>query len=241
MKLLLFIILVLPLSSVLQAQPVLKNPHLPDAESYEIRDYIDNNIGYVTSKINISVKERNGQKYYYIYAIEGTNFSNEIELNYDNLTTISEKRIDLKTDSLAEYYTNYGHNIVHFYNREKKINRNFHTIEKNIYSRYAYFFSLSGFPFETIKTLTFYTYMAEYGDALSMRATNIGKQAVTVKAGTFECYKLELSVAGWQSLFAPDVYYIYFTVASPHHFIKYEEKEDDGKWSSDELIQIIIS
>ncbi len=221
------------------AQPVFKNPNLPDKESYEISDYIDKANGYVITKVNISVKERNGLKYYYIYATEGSNFSNEIELNYDNLTTISEKRVDQKTNSIVEYYSNNGNNNVHFYNKEKGIDKDFFTLEKNIYSRYAYFFSLSGFPFETIKSVSFDTYMAEYGNALTMRATNTGKQTITVKAGTFECYKLELSVAGWISIFAPDVYYIYFSVDSPHHFIKYEEKEDNGLWSSDELIRII--
>lgn len=162
-------------------------------------------------------------------------------MNYDNLTTISEKRVDLKNNCLAEYYSNDGKNNVHFYNKDKGIDRDFFTLEKNIYSRYAYFFSLSGFPFDKIKSVTFDTYMAEYGDALTMRATNMGKQAITVKAGTFECYKLELSVAGWISIFAPDVYYIYFSVESPHRFIKYEEKEDDGVWSSDELIRIIAN
>ena len=220
------------------AQPVLKNPGILESESYEIYDYINTSVGFVTAKVYSSLKERNGKKYYYINVKEGDIFSNEIELNYSDLTTISEKRVDLRTNSVVEYYSNYGDNIIHFFNKEYGLDKNFSTDEKNIYSRYAYFFSFSGFPFESEKDVTFKSYMCEYGNALTMRVTNVGKEMVSVKAGTFECYKLELAVAGWQSIFASDKYYFYFSVNKPHHFVKYEE-EDNGQWYADELIREI--
>jgi hypothetical protein len=80
--------------------------------------------------------------------------------------------------------------------------------------------------------------MYEYGDALSMKVKALSKQTVIVRAGTFECYKLELSVAGWLSLFAPYKSYLYFTVGGTHQFIKYEERNDNGGWNTDELIKV---
>ena len=80
--------------------------------------------------------------------------------------------------------------------------------------------------------------MYEYGNALNMKVENVLKTRITVKAGTFECYQLKLSVTGWQSIFARDKYYFYFRVEKPHHFVKYEEKGDDGKWYTNELISI---
>ena len=77
--------------------------------------------------------------------------------------------------------------------------------------------------------------MYMYGDVLTMRLKNTAIQTVTVKAGTFKCYELELSVGGWQSFFARDKYYLYFSVAPPHIFVKYMEKIN-GTWLADELV-----
>lgn len=238
MKILLFISASLFLVIATLGQPVFKNPGIPESESFVITDFIDNTIGYVDTKIYISLKEKNNQKFYHIHVEEGNVFLNEIEVNYDDLTTISEKRINKKNNSVEEYYENYGNGKIHFFNKEKGIDKDFNNTDKNIYSRYAYFISFRGFPFETSKSVTFDTYMFEYGDALSMKVTVLSKQTVTVKAGTFECYKMELAVAGWLSLFAPFKSYLYFTVGGAHQFIKYEEKADNGGWNTDELIRI---
>lgn len=238
MKYFLFLFANLFLANVTDSQPVFKNPGIPSHESFELNEFIDNTIGYVNTKIDISLKERNGQKYYSIHVDEGNVFTNEIEVNYDDLTTISEKRIDRRNNSVEEYYMNHGNGVIHFMNREKGIDKDYNNTDRNIYSRYAYFISFRGFPFETSKSVTFFTYMFEYGDALTMKATLVAKQLVTVKAGTFECYKLELSVGGWLSLFAPYKSYLYFTVDGTHQFIKYEEKSDNGGWDTDELTKI---
>ena len=46
------------------SQPVFRNPGLPDHESYVIHEYLDAKTGYITSKIEISLKERDGVKFY---------------------------------------------------------------------------------------------------------------------------------------------------------------------------------
>ena len=76
--------------------------------------------------------------------------------------------------------------------------------------------------------------MYEYGDILTMKLANTAKETIKIKAGTFDCYVLELSVGGWQSFFAPDKYYLYFAVDSPHIFIQYREQLD-GTWYTDDL------
>jgi hypothetical protein len=238
MKLILFY-LALFLSSVLAiGQPVFKNPGIPATESFEITDFIDNTIGFVTSKIDISLLERNGQKYYHIHVAEGNLFLNDIDVNYDDLTTISEKRINKKDNSIEELYENLGNGKIHFFNKEKGIDKIFENSDQNIYSRYAYFISFRGFPFEKSESVRFSTYMFEYGDALSMKVTVLSKEKVAVKAGIFVCYKLELAVAGWISLVAPFKSYLYFTVDGTHRFIKYQEKADNGGWNNDELIKM---
>jgi hypothetical protein len=88
------------------------------------------------------------------------------------------------------------------------------------------------------KTVYFKTFMYEYGDALTMKLSCVDLVKVKVKAGDFDCYKLELSVSGWQSIFVPDKFYLYFAKDAPHQFIKYEEKSDDGKWLASELVKV---
>jgi hypothetical protein len=217
------------------AQPVLKNPGLPNSESFEIYELVDPKIGRVTAKVDVVLKERNHLKYYVIHINEGGFFSNEIEIRYSDLTTISEKRTDLKTNTVIQYFKK-SNDTIKFYSAEKGINKTIVTSETNIYSPLAFYFSFRGFPFETGKSVSFKSYIYQYGGVLTMNLISKPKQTVTVKAGAFECYVLELSVGSWKSLFAPDKYYLYFSVASPHIFVRYEEKIN-GNWSADELIR----
>jgi hypothetical protein len=237
MKFIYTTILIVLIARGISSQPVFKNPGLPDSESFELKEYFDPVVKYVTTKISVNLKERNGLKYYYVYVNEGNKFTTEMEINYNDLTTISEKRVDLSNNTVTESFTHTA-NRVHFCNKAKKVDLKVETDEKNIYSPYAFLISFSGFPFDKEKSVAIKSYIYEYGDVLTMKVTNLGKQKVTVKAGSFECYKLELAVGGWQSLFASQKSYLYFTVANPHHFVQYEEKDDNGKWNADELVKI---
>ncbi len=216
------------------SQPVFKNPGLPDKESFTLHEYFDPKIGYITSKIDIDLIERDGSKYYSVQVNEGGDYLNRIELNYSDLTTISEKRYNLKTNTLEQYYIR-KNDTIHFYDKSKGINKIIPTNETNIYSSFAYFISFRGFPFKIGNSVTFKTYMYMYGDVLTMKLKNVAIEKITVKAGTYNCYVLELSVGGWQSLFATDKYYLYFAVAPPHIFVEYKEKID-GTWMPDEIV-----
>jgi hypothetical protein len=233
------ITLLLSIIPEIRAESALKNPGIPESLSIELSDRINQDTGYVIAKVNISVQLEDNQKIYLIHVAEGDLFSNIIKLDFKHLTTISEYRYQHKTGSLIESYRNNGKGIVHFYNKEKGIDKQFANNDKNIYSRYAYFLSFGGFPFEVGKSVHITSYVSEYGDALPMKLSCVAKVPITVKAGTFDCYKLELSVAGWQSFFASDKYYLYYAVESPHQFIKYEEKDTNGEWYANELVRII--
>jgi len=217
------------------SQAAFRNPGLSSTESFELYELFDKTVGRIVTKFNIELKEKNHLKYYAIKVNEGNLFSNELEIKYTDLTTISEKRTDLKTGKLTHLYQKSG-DTVHFINTNKGVNKTVVSGQTNIYSPLAYFFSFRGFPFQIGRSVSIKSYIYEYGDMLTMNVKNISKQTITVKAGTYECYVLELSVGGWQSVFAPDKYHLFFTVANPHIFVRYEEKID-GKWSADELIQ----
>ena len=224
-------------NSVNAQKPVLKNNGIPNTENYDIVDHFEIETNYVIANVEMITKERNGSKYYHIIVKEGNIFLNEVDINYEDLTTISEKRTDLRINSIVESYNYLGDNKVYFYNKEKKINKIFKVDDANIYSRHGIFFSFRGFPFSVGKCVYFKTFISEYGDALPMKLTCVGTQHVKVKAGDFECYKLELSVAGILSIFVHDKYYLYFAKDPPHLFVKYEEHNSKGTYA-DELINI---
>lgn len=227
-----FLIYIFELSGICQS--VMKNPGIPSSESYVIHEYLDSKTGYITSKINISLQEQNNVKYYSVVVNEGDLYRNEITINYSDLTTLSEKRMDLKQNKVVQSFVKAG-NQVHFYNAEKNLDKTITTDETNIYSPLAYFISFRGFPFKTGNQVSFKTYMYVYGGELTMNLKQVDIKTVTVKAGTFRCNVLELSVGGWQSWFAPDKYYLYFSVDPPYRFVKYDEMVE-GKWVPDELV-----
>ena len=233
MKIVVYLLLLFVTTINSFSQPVFKNPGIPDNESFAIHEYLDTTTGYITSKVNVSLKEQNHTKYYLIHVNEGNLFENEIKVRYSDLTTISEKRTDLKTNQVVQYYIK-TNDTVRFYNKEKDINKKIQTGETNIYSPLGYYFAFRGFPFKIGNSVSFKTYMYAYGGVLTMKLKNIAIKKVTVKAGTFDCYVLELSVGGWQSFFAPEKYYFYFSVKPPHIFVKYEESID-GTWRADEI------
>jgi hypothetical protein len=237
MKLITPLLVLLFIEYDILSQPVFKNPGIPDSETYEINEHFDMKVGNIITKINIELKERDHSKYYAIHVNEGNLYTNEIEVNYSDLTTISEKRTSLETNTLVQYFIKNG-DKVQFGNLEKGVKKNFQTSETNIYSPLAYLISFRGFPFEIGKTVSIRSYMYEYGDVLTMKVTNTAMEKVKVTAGVYDCYVLELSVGGWQSFFAPEKYYLYFTVASPHIFVQYREPVD-GAWYADELINYI--
>ncbi len=218
--------------------PVFKNPGIPAREYLEIKDYINKDIGFVLGKVNSELKQEKGKKYYEILVWENKHYQNKLKLNYDDLTTISEQRIDGRTGKVIEEFGQSQNGNITFKNSDKAINKYYYDADHNYYSRYAYMFSFRGFPFGQQQEVYFKTCMNEYAAApLTMRLRNLGIENVKVKPGTIKCYKLELIVAGWQSAFNKDVYYLYFSVVKPHYFVRFFQKVEDGRWLSNELLK----
>ncbi len=67
MKFLHLLFVSLLIATITTGQSVFKNPGISESESFVITDFIDNIIGHVETKIDISPKERNNQKYYNIH------------------------------------------------------------------------------------------------------------------------------------------------------------------------------
>ena len=111
--------------SLYAQEPVLKNPGLSSSYYMEIRDHLDTKRGFVTSKVSVTLNTENNKKYYIITAREGNYYKNQIKLNFNNLTSLSENRIDLKSGDILESYKYLENNVISFYNKEENINKKF--------------------------------------------------------------------------------------------------------------------
>ena len=71
------------------------------------------------------------------------------------------------------------------------------------------------------------------GKVVAMEARILGQEMVTVPAGRFECYKIEVDPAGFRGvladLFLPRIF-MWHTVAAPHFWVKYQGP-DEGRLS----------
>ncbi|MDR1114400.1 MAG: DUF3108 domain-containing protein [Candidatus Margulisbacteria bacterium] len=221
------------------ALPPLNNNGYPERIQYVVKDYINKEVGFVTANISVETVTAQGRKYLHLESLEGRYFRNSVTLDYMSFQTVAEERHDIwgRSAKLLESYQQLPDGKVRFFHEAKNINL---TADNpgNVYSRYAFLVSLSGFPFEQKDKIVMNVYMFEYGNVLPLRAVYQGKEKVQAPAGEFECYKLELAVDGVLGLFAPDKYYLYYTVAAPHHFVRFYQKVDDGSWLANELIKV---
>lgn len=63
----------------------------------------------------------------------------------------------------------------------------------------------------------------------SMYVKEVGRERVTVPAGEYDCYKLEMGVGGLAGVFARSYkYYFWYTAQEPHFLVRYEEKKERG-------------
>ncbi len=79
------------------------------------------------------------------------------------------------------------------------------------------------------------------GKKVGMLAKIVGRQQVSVPAGSFECYKVELSPTGIAGVVADLVLpkmYMWFSVAAPHIWVKYEGPE--GGVGSREIVRQLV-
>ncbi|MFC1713738.1 hypothetical protein ACFL6S_08720 [Candidatus Poribacteria bacterium] len=103
-------------------------------------------------------------------------------------------------------------------------------------------FSLRGFPFETKKevklnlTPPFKPGVPFWAWRMwKSYAKLLGTEKVTVPAGTFECYKLEVGASGGLIKRVTSKYYFWFRNEPPYQFVKYQD--EDGKTVT-ELMEI---
>jgi len=79
------------------------------------------------------------------------------------------------------------------------------------------------------------------GKLVDMEASILGQEMVTVPAGRFECYKIEIDPSGFRGvladLFLPRIF-MWHTVAAPHFWVKYQGP-DEGRLSREIVRELV--
>lgn len=93
-------------------------------------------------------------------------------------------------------------------------------------------FLFRAYPFGSKKKVNFRLVMGGSGGSpistFVMYLQEIKREEVTVPAGTFDCYKLEMGVGGMAGIFAAKYrYYFWYPVTEPRFLIKYESADGD--------------
>ena len=79
------------------------------------------------------------------------------------------------------------------------------------------------------------------GSVVDMRANIVGRERVSVPAGTFDCYKIELRPSGLTGVVARLImpnFYMWHTEAAPHFWVKYQGAE--GGPGSREIVRELL-
>ena len=80
---------------------------------------------------------------------------------------------------------------------------------------------LRGFPFGTLENLKVGYYGEQKKNSYSMSVNYKGRERITVKGGTFDCYKLEFGMDGFFGTFFPKMD-AWYSVEAPHYLVYYE-------------------
>lgn len=108
-------------------------------------------------------------------------------------------------------------------NEQKKIK-----VSGEFFDSNTIFQFLAGYPFKTSKKIAFDLVIDGKGGSplgsFKMSVQEIGREEVQTEAGVFDCYKLEMGVAGLATVFASKYKsYFWYSVDIPHFLVRYED------------------
>ena len=222
---------------------VLKDPGIPDGEQIVWRVTREKDDGILFGTITWHIKDRDGKPVYEITEDGGERKQGKYVIDRSDLRLIWAHVIretdEGKSEATIEVRGNRQY-LVHNHGNKSKDKRIDH--EPEGYNGMSLGFSLRGFPFES-QTEVKLKLTPPFRPGIPFWAWKmwksyiklLGEEKVTVPAGTFDCYKLEVAASGGLIRRFTSEYYFWFTKEPPHRFVKYQD--DDGK-AVTELMEI---
>jgi hypothetical protein len=189
------------------AKSLISNPGVPDIEkiTYGVED--NGNLRTWTDTVR-KVNKNNTTVY---------EWGDKIILRGDDFRPISVHIADEqgRTQIAIDYTDQKAHVVIPIEKIDKWIE-----VPNDAYDMLTLFYALRGFPYEQKKIK--FSLVIPKPRVVKVSLELIGKENVTVRAGTFLCYKLQMKLAGILGRFYRKNWYFWFTVENSHHFVKYE-------------------
>lgn len=164
------------------AKPPLANPGVPDAEQITYGVWEDGIFNTWTDTVRRV--DKNGVSAY--------EWGNKIIIRADDFRPISVNVVD--EQGQPQISIDYTDQKAHVVIPSKKINR-WIDVPEDAYDMLTLFYALRGFPFERKKKVKFHLVMPK-PRVMKVSLALVGKENVTVRAGTFLCYKLRMQAGG---------------------------------------------
>ncbi|MFC1716240.1 hypothetical protein ACFL6S_21385 [Candidatus Poribacteria bacterium] len=221
---------------------ILSDPDVPDGEQIVWRASKEGTEP-AFSTITWNVKSRDGRLVYEISTDSGERKQAKHIIGKSDLRLISARvlRDNYRGNSEATIEVKKGHQHLTYSLNDKRGEKKIEH-RADSYNGMILPFSLRGFPFGKEKkvklrlTPPFRPWMPLWAWKMWKSHVKVKRvEKVTVPAGTFDCYKLEVSASSTLIRQFTTKYYFWFTKKPPHQFVKYQDKDGD---SVTELMEI---
>lgn len=221
---------------------VLKDPKVPNGEQFVWRWKTSENRQFL-SIITWKITTRDKKPVYEISLTSGERKKATYIIDKTNLRLIYADVYEVFPEGRCKF-------TIESKDEKQQLSYNFDNKDKSKvidnhpygYNGFILPFSLRGFPFGKMDQLSIYmtppfipTNPLWIWKMWGAYIKPLGEEKVTVPAGTFDCYKLELGSSGGIIRHFTTEYYFWFAKEPPHRFVKYQDK--DGK-NVTELMEI---
>lgn len=150
-------------------------------------------------------------------------WGDKIVIRGDDFRPISVHLVD--EQGRAQIAVDYTDHKAHVVIPAEKIDK-WIEVPDDAYDMFTLFYVLRGFPYEREKRVEFPLVMSK-PHIVKVSLEVVSKENITVRAGTFLCYKLRMKPAGIFGYFYRKSWYFWFTVEKPHHFVKHLSPEGE--------------
>jgi hypothetical protein len=229
-----FILLAI-LSAAGASGSVLKDPGVPDGEQI-VWQATREGKKLTRTTITWHVKNRNGRQVYEITQDSGGRKHAKFVIDKSDLRLIEAEVLRDKEEgkSRIAIEVRNGKQYLSYTEGNKKPKTKDIDQEPNGYNGLVLPHCLRGFPFNTREKVEI-ELTPPFRPGLPFwawkmwrsHAKFVGAEKVTVPAGTFDCYKLEVGASGGLIKRLTSSYYFWFAKDPPYHFVKYQD--EDGK------------
>jgi len=214
---------------------VFSDPGIPDGEQIVWRA-IRPNRGPRLSTVTWCIKDRDGKPVYEITVDSGERKQGKYIIDKSDLrliwVNVVEQTDEGESEVTIEAIGDHQYLVHNFKNKRKEEKRENYP---DGYNGICLVFSLRGFPFGKQKevnlrlTPAFYPGMPLWAWRMWKSYTRfLGEEKVTVPAGTFDCYKLEVAASGGIIKRLTSIYYFWYTKDPPHRFVKFQDKDEEN-------------